>query len=436
MAATTTTTNTTNIPKTTTNAPPVYDDSATNTIGSLLNAMRFLYKYIAYYIYNNLIETSFILGLLVYTILISVVFSKNPYDIISADNGGISIIMALFGGFLIVMMFVFYTQKKQLVGNEPVSEISFVGKTFSIFLYLALFVGLFYGVFVFATKYSHLTSIFMYMINALIVFGLLALIFKYFNISGGEPGESTKPSWLRLLFKIVAYIPCQLLELIDYIKYQYQITTRPIVILLVSEIVLIASYFILPWVMDIIMTHNASQLLKYPEHLNMVTNLGSFKDVNYIDDRFNYHYAVSAWFYIDSFPPETNPNYDEYTSLLNIGDKPNILFNMLKNTLKIKLTTQGHVEKVLFETNEFKLQRWNNIVINYDGSSLDIFLNNSLVSTTAGVIPYNANTMITSGTTNGILGGISNVMYFKDSISRSKINWLYDSAKKINPPVI
>lgn len=422
------TTNPTNMPKTNIPIPPIYDDTATTTIGTIINMITFIYKYVVYYISNNRIETIFILGLIVYTILISILFLKNPYDIINADNGGISIIMALLGGFLIVIMFIFYTQKKQSVGNEPINGISFIGKTLSIFLYLALFVGLFYGTFILATKYTHITSLLLFMINAFIVFGFLALIFKYFNIRGSEPGELSKPSWLRLIFKIISYIPCQILEIIDYIKYQYQITTRPIIILLFVEIFLIASYFLLPRIMDIIMTHNASQLLKYPTNINMVTNLGSFKDINYIDDRFNYHYAVSSWFYINSFPPETNPNYDEYVSLLNIGDKPNIMFNVMKNTLKIKLTTQGHNETILFETTDFKLQRWNHIVINYDGSTLDIFLNNTLVSTTPGVIPYNANTMITSGTENGILGGISNVMYFKDSISRNKISWLYNSS--------
>ena len=158
--------------------------------------------------------------------------------------------------------------------------------------------------------------------------------------------------------------------------------------------------------------------------------------MSFVNDKFQYKYAISGWIYIDSFPPETNSSYDKYTSLLNIGNKPNILFNVAKNKLRITMETQGRNEKILYETSDFKMQRWNNIVVNYDGATLDIFINNELISSTPGIIPYNDNTVITSGTTNGIHGGICNVHYYKEHISRGKINWAYNSVKEFNPPVI
>ena len=126
----------------------------------------------------------------------------------------------------------------------------------------------------------------------------------------------------------------------------------------------------------------------------------------------------------------------QYTSLLNIGNKPNILFNVLKNKLKIITETEGHKQKILLESKEFKMQRWNHIVINYDGQSMDIFINNELVSTNPGIIPYNDNTQIISGSNNGLHGGICNVLYYNDSITSGKVNWLYNSVKSLNPPVI
>ena len=72
---------------------------------------------------------------------------------------------------------------------------------------------------------------------------------------------------------------------------------------------------------------------------------------------------------------------------------------------------------------------------NYDGS-LDVFINNELVSSTNGVVPYNGNTVITSGYDGGLFGGICNVRYFKDTISRGRISWLYNSVKNLNPPII
>jgi hypothetical protein len=226
------------------------------------------------------------------------------------------------------------------------------------------------------------------------------------------------------------------LDLVDYIKYQYQITTKPIVIILLVELILIGIYFTYQWIMEQVLTHNSTQLLKRPVNLNTETNLGSFRDVNFVDEKFQYKYAISSWIFIDSFPPETNSNYDEYTSILNIGNKPNILFNVAKNKLRFKMELAGKTEKIIYETTNFNMQRWNNIIINYDGATLDIFINNKLVSSTPGVIPYNDNTMITAGTNRGILGGICNVNYFKENISMGKINWIYNSVKHLNPPVI
>ena len=82
------------------------------------------------------------------------------------------------------------------------------------------------------------------------------------------------------------------------------------------------------------------------------------------------------------------------------------------------------------------MQRWNHIVINYDGNAMDIFINNELVATNPGTIPYNDNTQIIGGTPNGIHGGICNVVYYNENISRDKINWIYNSVKDLNPPVI
>lgn len=387
---------------------------------------------------NNRYEFTYLLGLIIYIILITVIFSKNPYGLITEKNEGAGIFLSLLGGFLILVMLMYYVHTKQDTDNVTnISALSYMGRVLSVIGMIAIIVGIIYLFGKMGSYFNNTSYFFIYVLNALIAIGLVTILVKYFRLgSGAGPGEKTSPSWLNLLVKMFTYIPCLVLSFIDYVKYQYQITTKPIVILLIAELVLVGLYFVLPIVMDNILTHNALQLLKDPINLNFEKSLDSFEHVNYVKDKFQYHYAISGWFYINSFPPETNPSYDEYTSILNIGDKPNILYNVSKNTLRVKMKTEGHVEKILFETTDFKMQKWNHVVINYNGNALDIFINNELVSTTNGVIPYNANTMITSGSHNGISGGVCNVMYFNDSISRSKVNWLYSSANSVNPPVI
>ena len=381
-------------------------------------------------------EFGFFLCLLVYIIIISVIYTKNPYDLITNNNGGLGIFLSLLGGFLIVLAMVFYKREKQLFENEEKpGMLSFLGKIVTSMFSIILIVALVYVFFNISSYYSDFSKYFMFGINSLIFVGLLTIGLKYFGLIGGDPAES-KPSWIKLIMNTFTYIPCLLLTLIDYIKEQYQLTTKPIVMLFLGEVLLITLYFIFPWFMEKILLHNTSQLITTPENLNIEKNLGTFKDINFVSDQFQYHYALSSWIYLNSNPPETNPNYDEYTSLLNVGDRPNIEFNVLKNKLRIKMKTAGKNEKIIYETTDFKMQKWNNILINYDGSTLDIFINNELVSSTPEIIPYNDNTMITSGTNKGLYGGICNVRYFNDNINRGKINWIYNSVKTFNPPVI
>ncbi|MDC1321292.1 LamG domain-containing protein [Flavobacteriaceae bacterium] len=381
-------------------------------------------------------EFIFLLAFLIYIITVTTVFTKNPYDMITNTNSGLSIFLSMLGGFLIMMGYFFYERKTQLYENETdVNTLSFLGKTVTSIISIIFLIAALYFIFTLSANFSDFSGLFMYSINFLILIGIIALIMKFVGVSGGVPSEK-QPSWFGLLVKLVTYLPCLFIDLANYIKYQYQITTKPIIIILFLEILLIGVYFAFSWIMDKIIVHNAIQLIKKPQKLSTENNLGTFQNLNFKDDKFQYKYAVSAWIYLDSFPPETNPNYDEFTSLLNIGNKPNIQFNVLKNQLKIITQTEGKNQKILYNSDDFRMQKWNHIVVNYDGQSMDIFMNNELVSTNPGTIPYNDNTQITSGSVNGLHGGICNVLYYNDNISRGKIDRLYNSVKYLNPPVI
>jgi len=422
--------------KTEKKAPPVYDKSATDFYLKIMNTIIYFYQLVTWYIVDYKIEFIFVLTLSIYFIIVSLVVTNNPYEIITDSNSGLGIFISMIGVFLLLISYVFYQKRKQLYENESdVNTLSYFGKIITSIVSLFIVIAVVYFIFNISAEFSNFSTFFMYSINLLIFFGLVAIVMKFFGVSGGEPTE-TKPSWFGLISKIITYFPCLILNFVDYLKFQYQITSKPIIIIFIIEILLIVSYFLFKWLMDKVMVHNASQLIKKPINLTNEKNLGTFQKLNFKDDQFQYKYAVSSWIYLDSFPPETNPNYDEYTSLLNIGNKPNILFNVLKNKLKIITETEGHTQKILLESKDFKMQRWNHIVINYDGQSMDIFINNELVSTNPGIIPYNDNTQITSGSNNGLHGGICNVLYYTDSINSGKVNWLYNSVKYLNPPVI
>jgi hypothetical protein len=65
-----------------------------------------------------------------------------------------------------------------------------------------------------------------------------------------------------------------------------------------------------------------------------------------------------------------------------------------------------------------------------------VFINNVLVSTTNNTISYMKMENVIAGTENGIPGGICNVLYFPNTITKYHIYLLYNSFKKKTPPVI
>ena len=90
----------------------------------------------------------------------------------------------------------------------------------------------------------------------------------------------------------------------------------------------------------------------------------------------------------------------------------------------------------VFIIDNVPLQKWNNIVINYDSGILDIFMNSKLLASYNNIIPYMSQDQITIGDDQGLSGGICNVVYFPQSISKDRIDINYKILSNKNPPII
>ena len=109
----------------------------------------------------------------------------------------------------------------------------------------------------------------------------------------------------------------------------------------------------------------------------------------------------------------------------------------LKEVTKNKLTDfDENDNRIIYKNSNFLLQKWNNIIINYNGGVLDIFLNGELVKSEIGVVPYMTYDNLTIGQDNGIKGGICNVVYFKRALNSSNVYYLYDMVRDRSPPVL
>ena len=178
----------------------------------------------------------------------------------------------------------------------------------------------------------------------------------------------------------------------------------------------------------------SSILLRNPIFTDVRTPLGKFENLRKGND-YEYQYTLSSWIFLHEQPPNHSYKYNKFTSLLNYGNKPNITYNMKKNLLRITMLS-GQTKKIVYESNKFQMQKWNNIVINYDKGTLDIFINGVLVSTTGGIVPYMRISDVVVGEKVGLSGGVCNVVYYSGNLSRDRIELFYNFLKNRNPPVV
>jgi hypothetical protein len=83
-------------------------------------------------------------------------------------------------------------------------------------------------------------------------------------------------------------------------------------------------------------------------------------------------------------------------------------------------------------------QKWNHVVISYNNSSTDIFINGTWERTIYfnGKTPeYSITDLVSVGDNEGLLGAICNIEYYKKPLTQFQISTKYNLLMKKNPPV-
>ena len=81
-------------------------------------------------------------------------------------------------------------------------------------------------------------------------------------------------------------------------------------------------------------------------------------------------------------------------------------------------------------------QKWNNIVVNYEGGNIDVFFNGVIVGSISGAVPYMTFDTIIAGAENGIMGGVCNINYYTEPLSANTIKTTYKGLRIKNFPYI
>jgi hypothetical protein len=279
------------------------------------------------------------------------------------------------------------------------------------------------------------TSTFIYAcFNLLFIVFIVVLVYKFINPPGSKEVDS-KISTLGTSIKT------QSTNMIGILANSF--SKNPIItssILVVSILTGILIYYNLPKVMHRLASSasSAKYLTTDSININNETILATYEELNDTNDTFNYSYGISYWVYIDSLPPP----YNKYASVLNYGNKPNMLYNPASNTFIVSIekallknnTTMNELHNVdddgniiLYKKTHFPLQKWHHIVVNYTDGLLDIFLNGTLVKSTKYFIPYMKLDNLTIGEKQGVNGKIRDVIYYTSPLTTQQINNNYNN---------
>jgi hypothetical protein len=275
----------------------------------------------------------------------------------------------------------------------------------------------------------------------ILLIGALAIAGSYFMNS---------KSWL---VQLIMYIPClfynEFDDLMNFLREQYNFTTKSQVILLTSEIGLLALYISLrgpiskalhranikppSWFSWFDSAPDYTLLQKNPVYLSTLKTIGTYenlasKQIRTTQEKYSYEYGISAQFTINPQPPSTSPGYRDFMSILDYGGKPSVQYRADKNLLRVVVdikqpgSSGASKEVIIVEKSNILLQRWNNLVINYNDGTMDVFLNGELIGSQSNIMPFMSYEIVSVGADNGIHGAVRDVRYYSKPLSLRQIN--------------
>lgn len=354
-------------------------------------------------------------SLILYVLLAYAWFAYNPFGIITKFKA-IAIVLTLIIGYFVVMTADFAWARGQFFG-QPSSSPS-LGHWFQVSgsaIGILFAVGLvLFGMFWVVSNFGRFIALLVHATYYLAIIGALGILYR---VLAPMFTNVKTPAFVELIKNVVFYLPCLFIDLIDNIAG----TKRSIWILLLVEIAVIALYFLLPMLMKSKYLKIGTVLMQEPQYLNNPSSFDpdALREISEKSQEL-LHYAITADVWINPQPTSTSLAYTRDTNILSFGDRLKVEYNG-KSPRELIVKAMDGKEMVVVARPQIALQRWNNIVLNYDHGTLDIFINGELVHSQQNTQLLSLAT-ITAGSQNGINGGIKDVRWFDKPLTKNQID--------------
>ena len=467
----------------------------------------------------------------------------------------------MFQYFIVFLSLISIVKQRKLGGSANLmTTLMFNIKIVFIIFMMIFFIKLVLDIISYIGKFDNAFTMIDIILNSAIIILGLALIQRLFSTNYLKKSKGNKmKSFLNVIYWSVMYIPCMIGDFFDLIAKDFKIAPSGTLLILLIEVFLIFLNFVYPYISKMFYGRDATFIILDKEMLNTKQKKATSKDLiehyneannetygktpyksddgvtDYTSNplrSFDYSYSISSWVYLNPQPPSKSRAYNVYTTILNYGNVPRIMYNMKEGKLKIQMETLPQIsdekqsemtllkekivtnkenvinlEKELRELNnkqniknleliglnrksqkndsdivkienlktdikslestineksknrinsiddlktdnyqleetwgkvkekkvindilvtkKFPLQRWNNIVINYNSGTTDIFINGELVKSKKLGINFSELHSFEVGEDNGLDGFIRDVVFYPKTLTKNQISTFY-----------
>ena len=322
---------------------------------------------------------------------------------------------------------------------------------FAVFMIFVIVMLTLYDV---SSSYSYVLGlIFKYGLFALIVLVTLAIAFSIIS-------SNFREGWPKFWLQFVFYLPCLLIEFIVYLSKELKVTPRPVLVLLVLEVILLLGYFFGSQLLQLFSTmtpkNSNTKTLQYKPvflHGKMETILANNDDLNQIhsieiktasttsanspiNSTPRSMYTLSAWISIN--PEESVHGIKEVNILyyaskeLDKNNQWSVKYPKPRVAYAYDPVTKqdGYNIYLTNETEPYRLripnQRWNQFVFVFQDNRTDLFVNGHLVKTfthsSSITQTYSTNDKIVIGdATSKLYGAVANVVYYNYALGNDEV---------------
>ena len=255
---------------------------------------------------------------------------------------------------------------------------------------------------------------------------MLIIILSYLLLQIFKTTTIAKHPVISFIIAALELIPCYYEDTISSLvgikkESGEDFTNHPlgikIILFVVFAIILYTFYpYLKNWLITVTHTPGVSLIGNTPMSTNSTNLVKTYEELTDNPEDPLYNYGIS--FYINIIPT-SGP--DEYFTIIDFTGNLFVKYNVSQNQLYVYSLNESDQEVPLYRYNQFPLQKWVKMEINYVGGIYDVFVDN-VIKTSNNVVSYNTHSNVYVGEEGSVvIGKVKEFMFYKKPLNLRQI---------------